>query len=235
MYLTPEPVIHIFLSNGNHCQEQINTMEITAVNTIINVSPVLPQRQVAPLQAAAGAGEDALDSASSLVTAGESGVTGETTGVDELAAGVSDVLSILVQRLQERTETTLDVSLSINVIKANLGSLLSGVLANSNSDPFTSLPADNLTGSQLQEVDPGTRARLFSALATAGLDNGNLFTSTGTRENGSLSGIIGTPGAVSTDGRELLLNLLVKELNTPENDAISIISIFQENRFEIVI
>ena len=95
--------------------------------------------------------------------------------------------------------------------------------------------AENLSGSQIQEVSPDVRARLFSALATAGLDDGNLFTSAGTLAGNSGTGIIGALGSGSTDGRELLLSLLVNELNTPADDAISIISVLQQSRFEIVV
>ncbi len=209
-------------------------MEIATANTIINIPAVLQQRQVAPLRAAAGASEDALDSALAIASVGESAATGEATGVNELSAGVGELLSALAQRLQERSETTLNVSVSINVIKANIGSMLSGILSNTNADIFDGLLAGNLTGSQLQDVDPSVRARLFSALATAGLDNGDLFTSTGALDSGGGSGIIGALSSGSADGRDLLLNLLVNELNTPEDDAIALISVFQENRFEIV-
>ena len=101
-------------------------MEITAVNTIINIPPGLQARQVEPLQATAGAGEDALDAAISIATVGTSGATGEAAGVGGVSTAVGELLSALAQRLQERTETSLNVSVSINVIKANLGSLLSG-------------------------------------------------------------------------------------------------------------
>ena len=209
-------------------------MEITAVNTIINVPSGLQARQVEPLRATTGASEDALDSAISIATVGTTGATGEAAGAGDLSAAVGELLSALAQRLQERTETSLNVSVSINVIKANLGSLLSGLLADTSSDIFDNLLAENLGGSQLQEVSPDVRARLFSALATAGLDDGDLFTSAGTLAGNSGSGIIGALGTGSTDGRELLLSLLVNELSTPADDAISIISVLQESRFEIV-
>ncbi len=210
-------------------------MEITAVNTIINIPPALQSRQVEPLQGATGASEDALDSAVSIATVGMTGATGEAAGVDGISTAVGELLSALAQRLQERTETSFNVSVSINVIKANIGSLLSGMLANNKADIFDSLLAENLYGTQIQEVAPDVRARLFSALATAGLDDGDLFTSAGTLANGSGSGIIGALSSGSTDGRELLLGLLVNELNTPADDAISIISVLQESRFEIVV
>ncbi len=213
----------------------MNPMEITAVNTIINIPPGIQARQVEPLRATTGASEDALDSATSIATVGTTGATGEAAGVGDVSTAVGELLSALAQRLQERTETSLNVSVSINVIKANLGSLLSGVLADTSSDIFDNLLAENLGGSQLQEVSPDVRARLFSALATAGLDDGDLFTSAGTLASKSGSGIIGALGSGSTDGRELLLSLLVNELSTPADDAVSIISVLQESRFEIVV
>jgi hypothetical protein len=210
-------------------------MEIATANTIINIPSVLLQRQVEPPRPSNGASEDVLDSPLSITSVGENGATGAATSVGELSSGAAELFSVLAQRLQDRTGISIDVSVSINVIKANLGNLLSTILTSDDSNILDDLLAENLSQSQVQEADPDVRARLFSALATAGLDDGGLFTSAGTLDNGSGSGIIGALSSGSTDGRELLLNLLVNELNTPEDDAFALISIFQENRFEIVI
>lgn len=209
-------------------------MEIAAINTHINI-PLGPlQRPIEPSRASTGVGEDQIDASSTPAAVGQSGATGESSERDKLSAGVGQLLSTLAQKLEQQSDLLSSGSISINVIKAGLGLQLSSLLANTNADTLDSLSADNLSGLQTQAADANVRQRLFSALATAGIDDGILFTGAGTLEIADNSGIIGALSSGQADGRDLLFGLLVDELDTAENEAIEILRTFQQSRLDIV-
>ena len=206
-------------------------MDLTAVNTTFNI-PIVPlQKPIEPLRSSTGLNEDAIDAANRTAAAESSRATGDSLTIDNLSSEARELLTMLAQKLQERTDISINLSVTVNVIKARLGLQLSELLANNNADPLTG----TLTGLQTQDADPNIRERLFAALATAGLDDGLLFSNTGTLTTGNNSSIAGALSAGQSDGRDLLFGLLVNEFETTEDDAIEILRTFQESRFEIVV
>ena len=210
-------------------------MDLTAVNTTFNI-PIGPlQKPIEPLRSSTGLSEDSIDAANRAAAAEHTSATGDSGHIDNLSSDAKELLAMLAQKLQERSDISINVSVTVNVIKARLGLQLSELLANSDSDTLSSLLTGNLSGLQTQDADPNVRERLFAALATAGLDDGLLFNDTGTLTNGNNSSIAGALSSGQSDGRDLLFGLLVNELETSEDDAIEILRTFQESRFEIVV
>ena len=146
-----------------------------------------------------------------------------------------ELFTALSRRLEERSDVSIQISLDINVIKANLGSLLSSIQGQSDSGGLVNLLDTDNIPAELSRSDANARERYINAFITDGLDLGGFFNSSGTLSS-STDGINSLNPFVfqQNDGRELLLNLLVEELGTPRQDAVTIINILQSQSFETV-
>jgi hypothetical protein len=195
-------------------------MEVTAINTILNLPPRPQTQPVGQAQRIEERQETAEASATQENQARE--VVGVETGVGEL-------LSALAERIQGGGEGALDLTVSIDIIRANLGGQVANLF--SAEDPLLGSLISSLDGdSAFSDASTNLRERLISTLAFDGLDNGALFDSSGNMDNGSI-------GAISSgdiDTRNLLYGLLVGELGTSRDEAIEVIRVLQQNPFDAV-
>ena len=147
---------------------------------------------------------------------------------EELFAG-------LTKRLEEKSGFSYEISLNINVIKANLGDLLTSVLNRSDSGSLTNLLTTQGVSTDNSQVNTNANERYIKALITAGIDDGGFFGGTGdVTSNSELSNAISPFSTTQNDGRQLILNLLTSELGTPKEDALAILSVLQSQSFQTV-
>jgi hypothetical protein len=147
---------------------------------------------------------------------------------EELFAG-------LTKRLEEKSGFSFEVSLNINVIKANLGDLLTSVLNRSDSGSLSNLLTTQGVSTDTSQVNTNANERYIKALITAGIDDGGFIGGTGgLTSNSELRNAISPLSTTQNDGRQLLLNLLTSELGTPEEDALAILSVLQSQSFQTV-
>ena len=148
-------------------------------------------------------------------------------------ADQQELFTALAKRLGERNNITIEISLNINIIKANLGSLLASVLDRTESEPLTNLLNGNGISSDNAQVSSNVRERYINALITAGIDDGGVFSSTGGLTTSSeLRDSVNVLSTNQTDGRQLLLNLLIDELDTPRDEATTILNTLQNQPFQ---
>jgi len=141
----------------------------------------------------------------------------------------------LTKRLEEKSGFSFEVSLNINVIKANLGGLLTSVLNRSDSGSLANLLTTQGVSTDNSQVNTNTNERYIKALITAGIDDGGFFGGTGDlTSNSELRNAISPISTTQNDGRQLLLNLLTSELGTPEEDALAILSVLQSQSFQTI-
>ena len=146
-----------------------------------------------------------------------------------------ELFTALSRRLEERSDVSVQISLNINVIKANLGSLLSSIQGQSDSGGLVNLLNTDNIPAELSRSDTNARERYINAFITNDLDLGGFFNSSGTLSSSTDDINSLNPFTFQqNDGRELLLNLLVGELGTPRQDAVTIINILQSQSFETV-
>lgn len=147
---------------------------------------------------------------------------------EELFAG-------LTKRLEEKNNFSIEISLNINVIKANLGNLLTIVLNRSDSDSLSNLLTTNGVSTDNSQINSNANERYINALITAGIDDGGFLGGTGGLTTSSeLRDAISPISTTQNDGRQLLLELLTRELGTPEEDALAILSALQSQSFQTV-
>ncbi len=157
----------------------------------------------------------------------------ESSGDD--FGGQQELFSALVQRLEENNSTTIEISLNINVIKANLGSLLALVLDRDGQGTLDTLLGENGIIANDDQVSPDVQERYINALITGGIDDGGLFgTEGGLTTYNELRESVNSLSTSQTDGRQLLLDLLIGELGTPQDDATSILSTLLSQPFQAV-
>jgi len=146
-----------------------------------------------------------------------------------------ELFATLTSKLEEKNSTSIQISFNINVIKANLGSLLSGAINRSDSNTLTNLFSDNRISLDNSQSNPATRERYINALITTGIGGSGLFNSTGTLSTSPVTNSALNPFAINqTDGNQLLLNLLVGELETPQDDAIKLLNALLNETFQTV-
>ena len=146
-----------------------------------------------------------------------------------------ELFTALSRRLEERSDVSVQISLNINVIKANLGSLLSSIQGQSDSGGLVNLLNTDNIPAELSRSETNARERYINAFITNDLDLGGFFNSSGTLSSSTDDINSLNPFTFQqNDGRELLLNLLVGELGTPRQDAVTIINILQSQTFETV-
>jgi len=144
----------------------------------------------------------------------------------DIFAGQKELFTALVKRLEESNISTDEISLNINVIKANLGNLLTTVLGNSETETIASLFTDGRISDEANLATVEVRERYISALITAGIDSGSLF--------GGTDNSINPFSTNQNDGSQLLLNLLIEELGTPREEATAILNTLKSQPFQTV-
>ena len=146
-----------------------------------------------------------------------------------------ELFARLTRRLEEKSDFSFEVSLNINVIKANLGDLLASVLNRSDSGSLGNLLTTNRGSTENSQTNSNANERYINALITAGIDDGGFSGGTGgLTTNSELRDTLYPLSTTQNDGRQLLLNLLTSELGTPEDDALVILSILQSQSFQTV-
>jgi len=144
----------------------------------------------------------------------------------DIFAGKKELFAALVKRLEESNITSFKVSVNINVIKANLGNLLTTFLGRSETETLASLFTDSRISDEANLANVDVRERYISALMTAGTDTNSLF--------GGRSNSINSFLTNQNDGSQLLLNLLIEELGTPQEEATAILNTLQSQPFQTV-
>ncbi len=166
-------------------------------------------------------------------------------GVNELGNGIlskvdsnsdnfvnqNELFAALTKRIEEKSNTSIHISLNINVIKANLGSLLSSTLNQSDPDTLTNLFTENSISTEVNQSSANVRERYINALITSGIEDGGLFSNSTNTENNSFLTLSETN---QRDGRQLLFNFLVEGLGTPKEDALAILNALQSQPFQTV-
>lgn len=144
-----------------------------------------------------------------------------------------ELFAALTKKLETRSETSIQISIDINVIKAHIGSLLSSEFNRFDSEFINGLSNLANSSGEQSRSDINTRERYISALITADIDNGGFFGNSGTfSSNGGSTSPLSFFSLNQGDGRELLFNLLVDDLETPEQDALTIIQLLQNISFQ---
>lgn len=212
-------------------------MEISAISSSISVQSRVSQRSAEEISTRVIEARD-IDGDNRL-TANELGRQAEVfSKVDSNSDGFADqqeLFSALTKRLEERNNTTIEISLNINIIKANLGSLMADVLDRIESETLTNLLNDNRISSDESQVDSNVRERYINALITAGIDDGGVFASEeGLTTSTEVRDSVNSFSTTQIDGRQLLLNLLIEELDTPRDEATSILDTLQNQPFQTV-
>jgi len=212
-------------------------MEISAISSSISVQPRVSQQSAERISTRVIEARD-IDGDNQL-SANELGrQSGVLSKVDSNGDGFADqqeLFTALAKRLEENNTTTIEISLNINVIKANLGSLMANVLDRIESDNLTNLANENALSSDGTQVDSNVRERYINALITAGIDDGGVFGSEeGLTTSTEVRDSVNSFSATQIDGRQLLLNLLIDELGTPRDEATSILDTLQNQPFQTV-
>lgn len=145
---------------------------------------------------------------------------------NDISAGEKELFTALVKRLEESNITSIEVSLNINVIKANLGNLLTTSLGRSETETLESLFTDSRISEEANLATVNVRERYISALIAAGTDTNSIF--------GGTDNSINPFSTNQNDGSQLLLNLLTEELGTPRDEATAILNTLQSQPFQTV-
>ena len=210
-------------------------MEISAISGSISVQSHVSQQSAERISARVLEARD-IDGDNRLnidELGRQSGVFNKIDSNGDNFADQQELFSALAKRLGERNNTTIEISLNINIIKANLGSLLASVLDRADSDILTNFFNENANSTLDNQVNSNVRERYINALITAGIDDGGVFGSTGGLTTSSeLRDSVNVLSTTQTDGRQLLLNLLIDELDTPRDDATAILSTLQNQPFQ---
>lgn len=210
-------------------------MEISAISSSISVQSRVSQQNAERISARVIEARD-IDGDNRLNVdelGRQSGVFNKIDSNGDNFADQQELFTALAKRLGERNNITIEISIDINVIKANLGSLLASVLDRTESETLTNLLSGNGISSDNVQVDSNARERYINALITAGIDDGGVFASTGGLTTSSeLRDSVNVLSTNQTDGRQLLLNLLIDELGTPRDDATAILSTLQNQPFQ---
>lgn len=214
-------------------------MEIGAVNSSISIRTQISSPRTAEVASRIITRNDTDDdnrlSVSELSKASARFINKIDTNSDSFV-DQEELLTALQRRIGERTDIRVEVSLNINVLKANLGNLLSSILSSdSGSNPLSNTFNESILADGTSEVNTNTRERFIRAFILNGLENRGLPGSSNT-----LSGIFDSNATISAlsnggnDNRQLLLSLLIDQLNTPEDEANEILKILQEQTFSVV-
>ena len=140
-----------------------------------------------------------------------------------------ELLTALSERLAERTGTGAEVSFSINIIKARLGTLVADILRSS-GDSGETLLAGQANGAVANDrAEINARQRYISSYFTAAIDD-DLFGGTSGLDGSSPLNLFGING---NDGRDVLLSLLTDELQTSQAEAESVLELLQNTTLEL--
>ena len=146
-----------------------------------------------------------------------------------------ELFSALNSRIAESNNPTIEISLNINIIKANLGSLLATALDQPATDPLINSSVGTGTFNDGNQIDSNVRERYINALITVGIDDSVLFDGTnGLSTPTDGLDLINSLPSTQGDGRQLLLNLLIGELGTPQDEATAIVNTLQSQPFQTV-
>ena len=212
-------------------------MEITAITGSFSVQSPVSQRSAEIISTRVIETRD-IDGDSRLNAdelGSQSGVLSKVDSNGDDFADQQELFTALTKRLEEKNNVTIEISLNIHVIKANLGSLLANVLDRADSGTLTDLLNEDTILAEDNKVNPDVSERYINALITAGIDDGGVFGGTGglTTSTG-VSDSLNPLSTAQTDGRQLLLNLLIEELNTPPDEATAILTTLQSQPFQAV-
>ncbi len=164
-----------------------------------------------------------------------SGILNKVNSNSDIFVNQNELFAALTKRIEERNNTSIQISLNINVIKANLGTLLSSTQNQSDSDTLTNLFTEDSIFTEVNQSSSNVRERYINALITSGIEDGGLFSSSSTLStNTENSSFLNPLAANQGDGRQLLFNLLVQVLGTPAEDALAILNTLQSQSFQTV-
>ena len=212
-------------------------MEISAITGSIGVQSLVSKRGAEIISTRVIEARD-IDGDSRLNAdelGSQSGVLSKVDSNGDDFADQQELFTALTKRLEEKNNVTIEISLNIHVIKANLGSLLANVLDRADSGTLTDLLNEDTILAEDNKVNPDVSERYINALITAGIDDGGVFGGIGglTTSTG-VSDSLNPLSTAQTDGRQLLLNLLIEELNTPRDEATAILTTLQSQPFQAV-
>lgn len=140
-------------------------------------------------------------------------------------ADQDELFYALAKRLEKQAGLSIEISLDINVIKASLGNLL--------SEALETISQENRISEEQSALDVNIRERYIGAIAIDGLDNDQLFSGSTNVSSSDSSNFGNLFSSSQNDGQQLLLDLLVGELGTPRNEAVSILNALQNQSFSI--
>lgn len=212
-------------------------MELTAITGYVGIRP---QTSVQSTEKITGIVLDKRDSGggnqlSVQELGNQSAIPAKVDASGDNFANQEELFTGLTKRLEEKSDFSVEISLNINVIKANLGSLVASVLNRSESESLINLLTTDSISSDNAEVNTNANERYINALITAGIDGGGFAGGTGgLTTNSELRDAISPFSATQNDGRQLLLDVLTSELGTPEDDALVILSTLQSQSFQTV-
>lgn len=212
-------------------------MEISAITGSVSIQSPLSQRSAEiistrVIEARDINGDNRL-SAEELGS--QSGVLNKVDSNADDFVDQQELFTALAKRLEGKNNATIEISLNIHVIKANLGSLLASILDQADPVDLTGSLSENTNSAENNQVNSDINERYISALITAGIDDGGVFGTTGglttsTEVRDSLNSL----STAQTDGRLLLLSLLIEELDTPRDEAALILNVLQNQPFQAV-
>ena len=212
-------------------------MEISAISSSINVQSRVSQQSAEKISARVLEARD-IDGDNRLNVdelGRQAGVFNKIDLNGDNFADQAELFTALAKRLEERNNVTIEISIDINVIKANLGSLLASVIDRADSDILTNFLNENATSTLDNGVDSNVRERYINALIIAGIDTDGVFGSAnGVTTSTEVRDSVDSFSATQIDNRQLLLNLLIEELGTPRDDATAILSTLQNQPFQII-
>ena len=212
-------------------------MEISAITGSIGVQSLVSKRSAEIISTRVIEARD-IDGDSRLNAdelGSQSGVLSKVDSNGDDFADQQELFTALTKRLEEKNNVTIEISLNIHVIKANLGSLLTNVLDRADSGTLTDLLNEDTILAEDNKVNPDVSERYINALITAGIDDGGVFGGIGglTTSTG-VSDSLNPLSTAQTDGRQLLLNLLIEEMDTPRDEATAILTTLQSQPFQAV-
>lgn len=212
-------------------------MEISAISSSINVQSRVSQQSAEKISTRVLEARD-IDGDNRLNVdelGRQAGVFNKIDLNGDNFADQAELFTALAKRLEERNNVTIEISIDINVIKANLGSLLASVIDRADSNILTNFLNESANSTLDNGVDSNVRERYINALITAGIDTDGVFGSAnGLTTSTELRDSVDSFSATQTDNRQLLLNLLIEELGTPRDDATAILSTLQNQPFQII-
>jgi len=196
-------------------------MEISAISGSLSVQSRISQQNVERVRSADELGR-------------QSRAPGSVSSGEDEFGGQQELFAALTTRLEESNSTTIEISLNINVIKASLGNLMAIVLERNGQESANLLDEVGIAASDAQ-VSSDVRERYINALITAGIDDGGLFgTAGGLTASNEIRDTVNSLSTSQSDGRQLLLDLLIEELDIARDDAAEILNTLVNQPFQAV-